>query len=159
MLLCTAIAHTMWSNEEIASSIFVPAQVCLVLLVVLSRWGHEDFWPDPEDIKHFDIIEPCIQLLRKRTAVTKFVKVKSHSGILLNERADDLAGQGCDCEEETRWPGPSKLDPLRLAARTYVREAFAPFPDQNVADKVLIRRASEGVGRAAAALRGTIFGN
>ncbi len=97
-------------------------------------------------------------MLRKRTAVTKFVKVKSHSGILLNERADDLAGQGCDCEEETRWPGPSKLDPLRLAARTYVREAYAPFPDQNVADKVLIRRASEGVGRAAAALRGTIFG-
>ena len=131
---------------------------CLVLLVVLSRWGQEDFWPDPEDIKHFDIIEPCIQLLRKRTAVTKFVKVKSHSGILLNERADDLAGQGCDCEEETRWPGPCKLDPLRLAARTYVREAYAPFPDQNVADKVLIRRASEGVGRAAAALRGTIFG-
>ena len=39
-----------------------------------------------------------------------------------------------------------------------MREAYAPFPDQNVADKVLIRRASEGVGRAAAALRGTIFG-
>jgi hypothetical protein len=65
---------------------------CLVLLVILARWGQEDFWPDPEDIKHFDIIVPCIQLLRKRTAVTKFVKVKSHSGILLNERADDLAG-------------------------------------------------------------------
>ena len=95
---------------------------------------------------------------RKRTAVTKFVKVKSHSGILLKERADDLAGQGCDSEEETRWPGPCKLDPLRLAARTYVRETYTPFLDQNVADKVLIRRASEGVGRAAAALRGTISG-
>ena len=55
---------------------------CLVLLVVLTRWGQGDFWPDPEDIKHFDIIEQCIQLLRKRTAVTKFVMVKSHSGIL-----------------------------------------------------------------------------
>ena len=32
---------------------------CLVLLVVLTRWGQEDFWSDPEDIKHFDIIEPC----------------------------------------------------------------------------------------------------
>ena len=58
---------------------------CLVLLVVLSRWGQENFWPEPEDIKHFDIIEVCIQLLRNRTAITKFVKVKSHSGILLNE--------------------------------------------------------------------------
>ena len=35
---------------------------CLVLLVVLSRWGQEDFWPDPDVIKHIDIIEPCIQL-------------------------------------------------------------------------------------------------
>jgi hypothetical protein len=31
---------------------------CLVLLVVLARWGQGDFWPDPEDIKRFDIIEP-----------------------------------------------------------------------------------------------------
>ena len=130
---------------------------CLVLLVVLARWGQEDFWPDPEDIKHFDIIAPCIQLLRKRTAVTKFVKVKSHSGILHNERADDLAGQGCDGEESPRWPGPCKLDPLRLAARAYVRDVYAPFPDQNVADKTLVRRAAEGVERATATLRGSHF--
>ena len=130
---------------------------CLVLLVILARWGQEDFWPDPEDIKHFDIIVPCIQLLRKRTAVTKFVKVKSHSGILLNERADDLAGQGCESEESPRWPGPCKLDPLRLAARAYVREAYPPFPDQNVADKTLIRRAAEGVEWATATLRGSHF--
>ena len=43
---------------------------CLVLSVVLSLWGQEYLWPDTDDIKHFDTIEPCIQLLRKRTAVT-----------------------------------------------------------------------------------------
>jgi hypothetical protein len=28
---------------------------CLVILVVFARWGQEDFRPDPEDIKHFEI--------------------------------------------------------------------------------------------------------
>ena len=99
-----------------------------------------------------------IRLFRKRTAITTILKVKSYSDILLNERADNLAGQGCESEEEIRWPGPCKLDPLRLPARTYVRETYAPIPDQNIADKVRIPRASKGVGRAVAALRGTIFG-
>ena len=130
---------------------------CLVLLVILARWGQEDFWPDPEDIKHFDIVAPSLQLLRKRTAVTKLVKIKSHSGILLNERADELAELGCNCDEVPRWPGPLKLDPLCLCARSYIRESFAPFPDSNVADKVLVRKAVEGVERAASVLRGSVF--
>ena len=27
---------------------------CLVLLVILARWGQEDFWPDADEIKHFE---------------------------------------------------------------------------------------------------------
>ena len=81
------------------------------------RWGHADFSPSEDDVKHFDIIEPCIQMLRQRTKVTRFVKVKSHSGILLNERADVLAEQGRHKQEDLRWPGPRKLDRLRLSVR------------------------------------------
>jgi hypothetical protein len=33
---------------------------CLVLLTILHRWGRVDFWLDPEDIKHFDIISWCV---------------------------------------------------------------------------------------------------
>ena len=59
---------------------------CLALLTILFRWGQVDFWPDPEDVKHFDIIEPCIQRLWGRAGETRLVKVKSHSGLLMNDR-------------------------------------------------------------------------
>ena len=98
-----------------------------------------------------------VQLLCNCTATTKFVKVKSLSGTLLNERAYDLAEQGCESEESPRWQGPCELAPLRLAARAYVRELYAPFPDQNVADETLVRRAAEGVEWATATLRGSHF--
>ena len=130
---------------------------CLVLLVILARWGQEDLWPDAAEIKHFDIFEPCLRRLRCRRAITRLVKVKSHSGVLMNERADALAELGCAGEEEPHWPGPRKLDPLRLSPRDHVRTAFAPFPDSFVSDKQLVRRASEGTERAAAQARGTIF--
>ena len=130
---------------------------CLVLLGILARWGQEDFWPDDAELKHFDIIDPCLRRLRGRRAVTRLVKVKSHSGILMNERADDLAELGCASEEEPHWPGPRKLDPLRLCPRDHVRTALAPFPDRCVSDKQLVRRASEGAEQAAAQARDTNF--
>ena len=61
---------------------------CLVLLTILIRWGRVDDWPDPDDVRHFDMIEPCFQLLRQRVAVTRLVQVRSHGGLLLKERAD-----------------------------------------------------------------------
>ena len=41
-----------------------------------------------------DIILPILHLLAARTAVTTLVKVKSHSGVPLNEAADVMADQG-----------------------------------------------------------------
>ena len=32
---------------------------CLALLMILSKWGYSDFWPDssdPGDVVHFDVI-------------------------------------------------------------------------------------------------------
>ena len=130
---------------------------CLILLSILAKWGQEDFWPDPEEIKHFDIIEPCLQLLRGRQAVTRLVKVKSHSGLLMNERADALAELGRASDMTPSWQGPRKYDPLGLSARPSIRETYAPFPDRNVADKVLVKRAVEASEREAARRRGTLF--
>lgn len=130
---------------------------CLVLLSILAHWGQEDFWPDMDEIKHFDIIEPCLRRLRRRRATTRLVKVKSHSGILMNERADALADIGCASDDEPSWPGPRKSDPLQLCPRDSIRKAYAPFPDRFVCDKQLIKRASEGVERDAGRARGTIF--
>ena len=56
--------------------------------------GLSRLWPDPEDIKHFNVIGSCLQKLRKMTGRTRLVKVKSHSGLLMNDRADALAEQG-----------------------------------------------------------------
>ena len=33
---------------------------CLALLMILSKWGQSDFWPDPGDV-HFDVIFPLIK--------------------------------------------------------------------------------------------------
>jgi len=130
---------------------------CLVLLVILYRWGQVDFWPDPEDIKHFDVIGSCLRKLRERTGETRLFKVKSHSGLLMNDRADALAERGRNSEEPPRWPAPRKLDPLCLSARPTIRDASTPFPDNNVSDKQLIRQAVIGVERIAGCMRDSTF--
>jgi hypothetical protein len=33
---------------------------CLILLTILLTWSRLDFWPDPEDFKHFDVISSCL---------------------------------------------------------------------------------------------------
>jgi ribonuclease HI len=130
---------------------------CLVLFTILDRWGRVDFWPEPDDVKHFDIISSCLQKLRRRTGDTHLVKVKSHSGLLMNDRADALAEQGRISEEPPRWPGSRKLEPLHLVVRQIVRDAHPTLPDNNVPDKLLIRRAVELAELAAACMKDTIF--
>ncbi len=62
-----------------------------MLMMILLRWGRLDFWPDPEDMKHFDVLGSCLRKLRCRSGPTRLVKVESHSGLLMNDRADALA--------------------------------------------------------------------
>ena len=61
---------------------------CLGLLLILSKWGNSNFWPDPGDVVHFDVIFPLIKKLRSWSEKLILVKVKSHAGCFLNELAD-----------------------------------------------------------------------
>jgi hypothetical protein len=70
---------------------------CLILLMIRLRRGWVDFRPDPEDAKHFDVIvNSCLRKLQDRSGCTRLFNVKSHSGLLINDRADMLADH-LDC--------------------------------------------------------------
>ena len=71
----------------------------LGLLQTLQRWGRLDFSPRPEIQKHYDIIFQILELLAESTATTTLVKVKSHSGVPLNEAANVLADAGTESLE------------------------------------------------------------
>ncbi len=64
---------------------------CPVLLAILLKWGRSDFQPQPRDIVHLDVLVPLLTELRSWTETVLLVKVESHAGCLLNERADSLA--------------------------------------------------------------------
>ncbi len=36
---------------------------CLTMLMILLRWGRFDFWLDPEETKHFDVLGSCLRKL------------------------------------------------------------------------------------------------
>ena len=89
----------------------------LVPLLILKRWGYSDFWPDPGDLAHFDVIILILALLCSRTGRTVLFKIKSHSGCLQNELADERASLGCVSKEEELCPGPEKYCSLGLSIR------------------------------------------
>jgi ribonuclease HI len=95
---------------------------CLVLLDILLKWGRSDFQPQPRDIVHFDVLVPLLSELRSWPGTVVLMKVKSHAGCLLNERADALADLGALSEEEQIFPGPSKYGTLWLRARASWRD-------------------------------------
>ena len=64
------------------------------MLLILSNWGHSEFWPYPGDVVHFDVIFPLIQKLRGRSKKVVLIKVKSHASCFLNKRADERDEKG-----------------------------------------------------------------
>jgi ribonuclease HI len=81
---------------------------CLVLLDILQLWGQVSFRQHPADVVHFDVIFPLLDELRRRKCSVRLVKVKSHTGCLLNERADEWAARGFHTEPPEICPGPRK---------------------------------------------------
>jgi hypothetical protein len=67
---------------------------CLVLLDILQRWGQASFHPLPAGVVHFDNIFLLLDELRRWLGPLRLVKVKSHTGCLLNERADESRRKG-----------------------------------------------------------------
>ena len=65
----------------------------------------------------------------------KLVKVKSHAGCQLNERADELADQGRASDEEPVLPGPQKYGSLLLRVRTSMRNLLV-LEDENMGHRL-----------------------
>jgi hypothetical protein len=95
---------------------------CLVLLNILSKWGRHDFHPSPKEVVHFDIIYPLLEELRQWRGKITLMKIKSHAGCLMNERADEQAEDGRTADHPELCPGPRKLGSFWLRVRETVRE-------------------------------------
>jgi hypothetical protein len=55
----------------------------LELLRILQRWVRARFHPHPTDIEHFDVIFPLLEELRLWNGPLLLVKVKSHTGQMM----------------------------------------------------------------------------
>jgi ribonuclease HI len=95
---------------------------CLVALDILCKWGHDDFTPGPKKVLHFDVIRQLLQELRQWLGNVTLVKIKSHTGCLMNEQADEQAEQGRMAEGTATCPGPQKYGSFWLRVRPAVRE-------------------------------------
>ena len=95
---------------------------CLVLLTILTKWGHSEFQPGPRDIVHFDVLLPLLAELRRWKGTILLVKVKSHAGCRLNELADELAELGLKSRTDLLYPGPAKYGTLWLRIRNSWRQ-------------------------------------
>ena len=134
---------------------------CLVLLDILQRWGQVSFHPHPDDIVHFDVIFPLLNELRRRTGPVRLVKVKSHTGCLLNERADEWAERGFLAEPPEICPGPRKYGSVWLGVRPHVRATAAQLgkslPRDSAPNHHLLQRTVRVNTRRAISMRSTTF--
>ena len=104
-------------NHTVNLLVFVD---CLAVLDILSKWGRNDFHPEPKEIVHFDVICPLLHELRHWTGNVTLVKFKSHTGCLMNERADEQAELGRKTEGPEICPGPQKYGSFWLRTRPAV---------------------------------------
>ena len=98
---------------------------CLVILDIMRKWGRSDYHPGPKEIIHFTVLRPLLEELRQWCGTVTLVKVKSHTGCLLNELADEQAELGRANEESEICPGPQKYGTFWLRVRQQVREYAA----------------------------------
>jgi hypothetical protein len=93
----------------------------LTLLLILQKWGQRNYNPEPKDIVHFDVIDQLLKALRQWPSQVRLVKIKSHTGCLLNERSDEQVEIGYSTEDPEAFSGPQKFASLSIRARSQVR--------------------------------------
>jgi ribonuclease HI len=76
------------NSNQVHRLVFVD---CLAVFDIIRKWGHSDFHPSPKEVIHFAVIYTLLQELRQWSGKVTLVKVKSHTGCLLNERANELS--------------------------------------------------------------------
>ena len=134
---------------------------CLVLLDILSRWGRYDFHPSPKDVVHFDVISPLLTELRQWPGRITLVKIKSHSGCMMNERADELAEAGRTSDLPELCPGPQKYGSFWLRIKPIVRtqaaECKKQLPRDSAPNKSILKQVAKVNILRAMKLRHTIF--
>ena len=127
---------------------------CMVVLEILNKWGRWDYHPRPKEIVHFDVISQLLVELRKWSGTIKLVKVKSHSGCLLNERADEEAERGRAAEGPELCPGPQKYGALWLRLELpCTRRHLEGLPGRPRVCSILALRAAARGSRTHAAQR------
>ncbi len=94
----------------------------LILLHILDHCGRLNYHPGPTVVIHFDVIMQLLGVLRQRQLPIRLVKVKSHSGCLLNDRSDEQADRGYTVETPEAFPATPKFTSLTLRVHNPVRE-------------------------------------
>jgi ribonuclease HI len=134
---------------------------CQVLLDILRKWGTHNFHPRPREVVHFDVIYPLLLELRQWLGDLVLMKIKSHTGCLLNERADEYAELGRTAEGPELCPGPQKYGSLWLRVKPIVREyaqqSRKSLPRDSAPNKSLIDKATVVNTYRAVYKRSTIF--
>ena len=134
---------------------------CLVILDILRKWGRSEFHPDPKEIIHFTVIYPLIEELRQWTGNITLLKVKSHTGCLLNERADELAELGRTAEGPEICPGPQKYGSLWLRVRPEIRgfaaECGKTLPRDSAPNRSILEKVAGSNVLRAVRKRTTVF--
>ena len=134
---------------------------CLVVLDILRKWGRSDFHPGPKEVIHFTVIRPLIEELRQWAGNITLLKVKSHTGCLLNERADELAELGRTAEGPEICPGPQKYGSFWLRVRPETRrlaEACGKsLPRDSAPNRSLLEKVAASHALRAVRQRSTVF--
>jgi len=134
---------------------------CLVILDILRKWGRSEFHPDPKEIIHFTVIYPLIEELRQWTGNITLFKVKSHTGCLLNERADEQAELGRAAEGPEICPGPQKYGSFWLRVRPEIRrftaECGKTLPRDSAPNRSILEKVAGSNVLRAVRKRTTVF--
>ena len=148
------------SGRQVHLLVFVD---CLVVLDILCKWGKHDYHPRPKEVVHFDVIYLLLLELRTWAGKITLVKVKSHSGCLLNERADEYAERGRMEEEPVLCSGPQKYGSFWLRVRPSTRECAEhcgkPLPRDSAPNASIIKKVVAANILRAVKKRSTVFVN